>query len=208
MSGDPAQSPVVRQLMALPTDELFELYVELAAEDPDRADVAALAIREQGRAGHLGGHLVELLSVCVDMAPNLLVTGHLAKALAALGREAQAAAPSLVAALSEAPIKDDVDYWSFDGSVWALGYLGGPDARTFIADLANEKPSRAIRSQSLYKGNMGPADREKAFHKALAEATALLDKADPGTWRARKMEIKKVDAPKVVAKQKAWMLRT
>src|SRR4051812_32786068 len=49
MSGDPAQLPVVRQLMALPTADLFELYFELAATDPERSDVAALAIREQGR---------------------------------------------------------------------------------------------------------------------------------------------------------------
>ncbi|HEY4219744.1 MAG TPA: hypothetical protein VGO62_00345 [Myxococcota bacterium] len=204
---DPAAAPAVQRLVALATDELFEVYLALAGSDPDRADVAALAIREQARAGIFGAELAELVAVCVDAAPSLLCVGHLAKALAALGRKGEPGAVALVAQLTPSFITDDVAYWSYDGCVWAFGYLGGADSDAFIQLLAREKPSRALKSQSIYQGRMPPADRERFWQKALAAADELLHKADAGAWTARQMTVAGADSKKPAGGQKAWMLR-
>ncbi len=203
---DPAQSPAVKQLVALPIDEVAAAYFETCASDPDRADVAALALREQARAGQLDAHAA-ILVAAVEVAPNLLCVGHIAKALGALGRSAQAGAAPLAAQLRDRPIADDVDYWSFDGAVWALGYLGGPDARQALEELSRETPSRASRSQSVFQGRMPAVDRERLFQKALREAGALVAKEDAGTWRARMGQLQEAPAAKAKGSQKAWMTR-
>lgn len=204
---DPAQLPAVKRLAALPVEESFAAYFDLCATDPDIADIAALALREQGRSGRLSAEHARVLGAAVDVAPNLLCVGHLGKALAALGRAGAPGVQPLVKRLREAFIVNDVDYWSFDGCVWALGYLGGADAAALIDELDKEKPKRALRSSSVYQGRMTPADRGRLFDKAIAAARELLAKADPGTWRAQKGQLQAA-APPAAAKNKPWMTRT
>jgi hypothetical protein len=207
MSGDPAQLPAVKRIAALPVEESFAAYFDLVGSDPDIADIAALALREQGRSGKLSAEHARVLGAAVDIAPNLLCVGHLGKALASLGRAGAPGASSLVKRLREAFIVNDVDYWSFDGCVWALGYLGGAEAAALIDELDREKPRRALRSSSVYQGKMTPQDRARLFDRALAAARELLAKADPGAWRTQQGKLTAA-APPAPTKTKPWMSRS
>src|SRR5688572_11011718 len=105
----------LKQLVALPADELFTLYLDLVDEKPAQAQVAALGLREKARAGGLTAEQVPLLESCLICAPDLSCVFHLAKALAALGREAQSAAPALVDRVRSIQVMDDTAYWILDG---------------------------------------------------------------------------------------------
>jgi hypothetical protein len=205
---DPASDPCVVRLRDLPVEETLWVFVNLVERDPERADVAALALREQGRAGRLLPEHVGALTSALAVAPNPLCIGHLAKAVAALGRAAAEAAPILVDHVASMRVTDDVEYWSFDGCIWALGYLGGPAVAPCLAKLEAEKPSRAVRSQSIYRGVMPKEARQKQFLSAIEGARALLAQADPGTWRTRKITgpIRRATAQGKEA-QKSWNLR-
>ncbi|MBI5510982.1 MAG: hypothetical protein HY903_19650 [Deltaproteobacteria bacterium] len=203
---DPAQDPAVMMLKELSVEETLLVYAELVEDVPDKADVAALALREEGRAGRLAAEHVEVLAACVEMAPNSLCVGHLAKALATLGRRATGAASSLMARMEPMVVTDDCEYWSFDACVWALGYLGGADVGPFLSALEREDPSRVVRSQSIYTGAMGTQARQQRFAAALAGARGLLAQADPGVWRTSFMTVKRVTATGQRA-GKAWDVR-
>jgi hypothetical protein len=205
LSHDPSQDPAVVHLRDLAVEETILAYLELVDSEPEKADVAALALREQGRQGRLGAEHLPALISCLDAAPNALVLGHLAKALATFGRRAGSATEALVEKMRDLVITDDVEYWSFDGCVWALGYLGGDAAASFIEELGAERPNRAVRSSSIYRGVMPKAAREKAFQAALDGAGALLKKADPGQWRTQKLKVQRSATAK--SSGKAWDLR-
>lgn len=207
MTGDPAKLPAVQKLAALPVEESFAAYFDLVGSAPDIADIAALAVREQARGGKLGPEHAKVLGAAVDIAPNLLCVGHLGKALAALGRGGAPGAQALVKKLREAFIVNDVDYWSFDGCVWALGYLGGKEAEALIDELDKEKPKRALRSSSVYQGRMTPQDRTRLFDKAIAAARELLAKPDPGKWVAQQGTLS-TSAPTAAKATKPWMSRS
>ena len=204
--NDPAQDPAVVLLRELPVEETIVVYVELAEDTPEKADVAALALREQGRLGRLTAEHVELLAGCIEMAPNSLCTGHLAKAVAALGRRATAAAETLIARMESMVVTDDVEYWSFDGCVWALGYLGGPEVGPYLSTLEHEDPSRVIRSRSIYAGAMSTEDRERRFVLAIEGARNLLASPDPGEWRRSFLTVERATAA-AQAPGKSWDLR-
>ena len=208
---DPAQDPTVVALRDAPFAHALAVYLELARDgDGGCADTPALALREQARAGRLDQSHTAGLVAALHAAPNLLCVGHLAKAAAAIGRPAQAAAEPLVAHLEQLPITDDVDYWSFDGALWALGFLGGNIANACVHALAAEKPSRAVRSQSIYRGCMPKPRRAELFAIALSNATRLLHIPDPGVWRARFMTIKappQPTGPQRPSAARAWELR-
>src|SRR6478736_2798179 len=82
-----------------------------------------------------------------------------AKALAAFGRKAQSASPTLIAKLREIRVTDDATYWVLDGGLFALGFLGGKDAFKFLAELAVERPSRAVRANAIYAGELTKEQR-------------------------------------------------
>ncbi|MBI2374876.1 MAG: hypothetical protein HYV07_12840 [Deltaproteobacteria bacterium] len=188
-------------------EETLGMYVDLVAMSPEKADVAALALREQGRQGRLEAKHVASLAKCVEIAPNLLCLGHLAKALATLGRKATAASDALVEKLAPMVIADDVDYWSFDGAVWALGYLGGAKSEAFLSTLGKEPQLRSVRSP-IYRGSMPKPARQKQFSLAIEGARGLLGKSDPGQWRTRMMATP-ISRPAAAAKStgRAWDVR-
>src|SRR5262245_48441613 len=84
-------------LFQLPVDETIETYLILVRLGSEEARDAALALREQGRLGRLQQAHVARLCRCIEVAPDDVAAGHLAKALASLGREAQAGVEALVA---------------------------------------------------------------------------------------------------------------
>jgi hypothetical protein len=192
-------------------EETLSIYLSLCSDgDGSCADTPALALREQARAGRLGDAHVEPLILATEMAPNALCVGHLAKALAAFGRGAQDAAPALADQLAEMIVANDTDYWSFDGCIWALGYLGGPVAETCVRELAKERPSRAVRSQSIYRGRMTKEQRAARFATAIEGAERLLAATDPGVWRQSFMQVARPDAEVAAPKLsgRAWEVRS
>ncbi|MDP2339366.1 MAG: hypothetical protein Q8O67_00295 [Deltaproteobacteria bacterium] len=174
-------------MVAQPVEETLIAFIDLVDQSPDRADVAALALRDQGRAGRLTTSHLEALIAFLFIAPNSLCVGHLAKALGSMGRAAMPASDALIERMGKMLITDDVEYWSFDGCVWALGYIGGAHVPSTLDAIEAEKPNRAVRSHSIYEGVMPKEARAAALDKALAGARALLARADPGCWRARMM---------------------
>lgn len=181
---------LIAELTAQPPEDVFRLYLSLVQQDRDRAQVAALALREQARAGRIEARLVPLLDACLYEAPDGASVVHLAKALAAFGRKAHSAAPTLADRVRELHVTNDSEYWILDGALWSLAYLGGDTARHLLDELADEKPSRAGRSQSVYQGKMTREAREQRFAETLKGARALVDGADPGPWRDKKTNLK------------------
>lgn len=181
---------LIAEMVATPPEDVFRVYLSLVQQDRDRAQVAALALREQARGGRIEARLIPLLDACLYEAPDGPSVVHLAKALAAFGRKAQSAAPTLADRVRELHVTNDSDYWILDGALWSLAYLGGDAARRLLDELDAEVPSRAGRSQSVYQGAMTRQAREQRFSDTLKGARALVDGPDPGNWRDKKTTLK------------------
>lgn len=181
----------LKQMAALPADELFTLYLDLVDGEPELAHVAALGLREKARAGALSAEQVPLLESCLICAPDLSCVVHLAKGLAAFGREAQSATPALVDRVRTMQVMDDTAYWILDGCTWALGHLGGDDARALLDELRAEKPPRVV-AQVAYEGRLPKAHREKRWAQTLEQVRAMVDAEDAGKWRTKKTKLQQL----------------
>ncbi|OGQ10857.1 MAG: hypothetical protein A2138_06435 [Deltaproteobacteria bacterium RBG_16_71_12] len=181
---------LIQELTKEPPEEVFRLYLSLVQQDRDRAQVAALALRELARGGRIEARLVPLLDACLYEAPDGPSLVHLAKALAAFGRKAASAAPTLADRVRELHVTNDTEYWILDGALWSLAYLGGDAARRVLDELVEEQPSRAVRSQSVYQGSMTREARAQRLAETLAGAKRLVDGPDPGVWREKKTTLK------------------
>jgi len=184
MAADPLAKRL-KELAALSADELCTLYLDLVDRAPQQAHVAALAVREKARAGGVEPAQVPLLEACLICAPDLSCVVHLAKALAALGREAQSAVPALVDRMQSIQVTDDTLYWILDGCTWALGYLGGDEACARLDAWRAEKPARVV-AQVGYQGRLPRAHREKHWAKTLEVVREKAAAADAGVWREKK----------------------
>jgi hypothetical protein len=198
---------ILARLEAQPPDDVFHLYLDLVADAPDKAQVAALALRNQARSGALTAARVPLLAACLRAAPDAASLVHLAKALAAFGRKATGSSIDLVERLDPILVTTDCDYWVLDGCLWAMGYLGGEAARRFVEKLSVEKPSRAVRSQSVYEGRMSEAERAGRFAKTLAEVRALIESSDPGTWRSKRTDLEQQATKAKRGRRAPWTVR-
>ncbi|MBL8955919.1 MAG: hypothetical protein JNK82_34410 [Myxococcaceae bacterium] len=187
MADDPLTKRL-KQLVALSTDELCTLYLDLVDSAPGQAQVAALGLREKARAGGIDSEQVSLLEACLLCAPDLSCVVHLAKALAAFGREAQGTVPALVDRMRPIQVMDDTTYWIFDGCIWSLGYLGGDDAVAMLDELLAEKPAR-VTAQVGYQGRLSKAHREKHWVRTLNEVRARAAAPDAGVWREKKTKL-------------------
>jgi hypothetical protein len=210
---DAATSALVQEVAQLSPERAFRTYADLLVQSPGQAQLAALALREKARNGELPDECIPVLDACLKDAPDATCVVHFAKALAAFGRQAQSAAPTLADKIRELHVTDDVGYWILDGALFALGFLGGPHARALLVDLANEQPNRAVRSDSVYDGDLARADRDKRFHECLERVHALIDQKDPGVWREKKTALVQQEpaspdkqAPRGPSK-KSWMVR-
>jgi hypothetical protein len=197
---------LVDAVKGLSPDDAFRMYLKLAAETPDKAQIAALALRDKARAGEISEALIPLLAQCMVEAPDDNCLVHFAKALAAFGRKAEVAGEALVHRTGNVRVVDDTSYWILDGCIWALGYMGGAHATAFIDRLEAEKPSRAIRSASVYQGEMTVEDRGKRWAETLVGVRALIAQDDPGVWREKKTTLKP-KSPKPTASKKPWTVR-
>ena len=177
---------IVAEVMELSPPDVFQLFLNLSENAPDKAHFPALALRELARGGQLGDDAIPLLVACLHCAPDRASVIHLAKALAAFGRRAQAGVEPLLAQLGELEVDDDIAFWVFDGCLWALGYLGGEVAQDYVATLAMAQNSPVATDDLLYRGTLSLAEREERFDKTLSGVEALLEQEDPGVWREKK----------------------
>jgi hypothetical protein len=203
--ADDGVDGLIAEITALSQEEALRLYMKLSIELPEKAEIAALGVRDKARAGQIDAAMIPLLAQCLADAPNDVCVVHLAKALAAFGRKAQIASGALVEKTAEIRVTDDASYWMLDSAVWALAYLGGPEALAFVDKMKREKPSRALKSRSVYQGDMNDADREKRFQETLDGARALISGPDPGTWREKKTSLKPKKGKGSKAPKKPWM---
>lgn len=203
---DPLAS-MIAELKALPVEDVFRLYLSLLQQDRDRAQVAALALREHARGGSMEPRFIPLLDACTYEAPDGASVVHLGKALAAFGREAASAATTLADRVRELHVTSDSDYWILDGALWAVGYLGGAAARTLLDELEAERPARVVRSQSVYQGRMTPDARARRWAETLSGVRKLIDGPDPGVWRDKKTTLKPLKDAPAPAKQNALSVR-
>jgi hypothetical protein len=209
---DLVEDPVYARLLAAPLDALFQLYADLLpGTDPkDAAGLAAVAraLKDRARAGELDAereHRVALLVFCMVDAPNPVVAFHLAKALAAFGREAQQAAPYVVDWVLETRVVDDESYWAFDGLLWALAFLGGPAAGAMFDAIRRDAEPRVAKKRGIYDGALSLEERAAHHAQTLKNARLVLLSQDPGRWRERKTELQRTGAaPKKAAN---WKLR-
>jgi hypothetical protein len=208
MSDDPVAA-LVDKCRKLDAEENLAVYAHLLGDEElkHEAAIPARALRDKARAGDLDAPYVPLLTIALVDAPNYTAFIHLAKALAAFGRQAEKAASYVVERLEAVQVTNDRRFWVLDSGLWVLGYLGGDVARSFVAALKAEKPSRVMRSRSVYEGALKDEQREEMFARTLDEVLALIDGDDPGTWRDKKTELGvavQEDAPK---KLSPWMTR-
>ncbi len=219
---DAATSALVDEVRRLSPEKAFRAYLELCDTAPDKAQVAALALRDKARAGELPDDCVALLDTCLAEAPDSVCAAHLAKALAAFGRRAQPAAPTLCARIRDLHVTDDVGYWILDGCLFALGFLGGAAAKALLDALDAEAPSRAVRSDSVYDGELSREERGRRYADALARVRALVEQRDPGVWRPQQARPTRAPSPRPPATEgtpapaeepkagpskKSWMVR-
>ncbi|HEY4221495.1 MAG TPA: hypothetical protein VGO62_09135 [Myxococcota bacterium] len=205
---DAEQAALVDQVRGLPADRAFRVYTELLEKSAGHAQLAALALRDKARAGELKEDHLPVLEACLLTAPDSACVVHFAKALAAFGRKAQASAAILIEKTREIRVTDDVQYWILDGCLFALGFLGGPDVLGFVAELAVERPSRAIRAHAVYTGEMTRDQREERFRQALIRVHDLVAQADAGTWRDKRTTLVAKPVPSSNApSKKSWNLR-
>jgi hypothetical protein len=192
-------------MRGLSAEDAFRLFMKHLEAADGGAAPAALGLREKAAAGELDSFAgaIPILEACLPASPDDETLLHVARALAAFGRRAQSAAPALVVRMAEVNVVDDITFHVFEGTVRALGYLGGDFARDYLAEIAAESPSRAAASSSVYQGALSEAEREAKLQRALAESQALLE-VDSPTWRdlAPTGEI----VPRR-PKQKFWTLR-
>lgn len=205
MAEDPGLALVAR-CTALPPNDLIALYGELLSEDPHATTIPALALRDVARKGGLDDDMVPLLVALLVDAPNLATFTHLAKALAAFGRDAEMASPYLVDKLRSLQVTNDRRFWVLDSGLHALSYTGGDAAKAFVDEIESEDPSRVLRSKSVYQGDLDDEARAALHTETLAAVRARLDEKRPA-WREKattRESVVKSDAPKRTA---PWMTR-
>jgi hypothetical protein len=193
----------------LGVDDNLALYAELLGDDEVRheASLPALALRDKARAGEVDRQYIPLLVVALVDAPNLAAFTHLAKALATFGRAAHMAAPYLIERLEGVAVTNDRRFWVLDAGLWSLGYVGGEGTKAWIERLAGERPSRVLRSKSVYQGEIREEQREEMHRRTLEGVLALLDREDPGGWLDKKTSLKAAATGAKPTRMAPWMTR-
>jgi hypothetical protein len=194
------------QCMALSWRDLLWLYGDLARDTPEHAIVPALALREKARAGELPDEVIPLLVACLIDTDAHGTVAHLAKALAAFGRRAQIASPYLVDKVRVLHVTDDESFWSLDGCLHALGYLGGAGVSELLDELTTRQPCPVTRAGAVYQGQIPETDRRQLFDETLQRVRELLADDTLEGWRGKRTQRQGQDAaPR--AKLSPWMTR-
>lgn len=197
------------RLIALSTSSLFHLYGEMLPDDAGGAAAVARALKDKARAGAFDADkqtAIALLTFCLCDAPSGSAAFHLAKALAAFGREAQVAAPYVVDHVLETRVVDDESFWVFDGLLYALGFLGGPAAKAMLDAVAKDKPPRCAKKSAVYEGSM-PLGERAAHHAETLERVGAMLSADPGPWRSRRTKLERLTVQPNRTPRGFWLAR-
>ncbi len=196
-------------------DFKVNLYVikELLNDAPEKVALPALALRQQAREGKLPDDLIPVLAHLAGGAPTDAAFVHFTKALAAFGRSAAPATPHVIFRLQNTFVTNDQSFWVLDSAIYALGYMGGDEAKAFITELQGEDPSRVLKSKSVYKGTLSDDQRAAIHERTLTKVAEMLGKDDAGKWdrkmtslKRKKPEPKKKNEP-AGGGLKPWMTR-
>lgn len=201
--------PMVARCVALDVNALLVLYAECAGGAdalPGGARIPAVALREKARAGALPDQVVPVLAVCLGDTQDPQTVRNLAKALAAFGARARPVIAVLVDKLRALHVTDDESFWTLDSLIYAVAYVGGPEARTSVEELATRQPSPVVRSKGLYRGGLKEPERSKLFTETLARARVLLDEDSPAGWREKQTDMAVLPIEKQ-AKLSPWQAR-
>ncbi|MFH1810331.1 MAG: HEAT repeat domain-containing protein [Pseudomonadota bacterium] len=194
------------QCMALSWRDLLWLFGDLLQDAPEHTIIPALALREKARAGELPEEVIPLLVACLidSEAPGTI--DHLAKALAAFGRQAQIATPYLIDKLRTLHVTDDESFWTLDGCLHALGYLGGEGATSFLEELANLQPCPVTRAGAVYQGEIPEQDRRLLFEETLQRVREFVADDTLEGWRSKRTQRQGQDV-ETRPKLSPWMTR-
>jgi hypothetical protein len=204
----PEDKKLLDKCVALPPGALIELYSEFTTDSPEWAVIPASAIRIQAREGRINEAFIPILGLCLGHAPDPCAAVHLAKALAAYGRDGQLGAPEVIRRARDIHVTDDAWFWILDSFLWTLGYLGGDEAAAFIAELQAEKTPKVNASDSVYDGKLSAGERRDIHAASLTQVAELIAKDDAGKWTTRLTDLVIVDEqaeePKTLS---PWMTR-
>lgn len=189
--------------MASDWRECLGAYAELAEGPPEGAVLPALALREKARAGELPEEAIVLLTVCMVDAPHHEALRHLAKGLAAFGRQAQIAERPLIQRLQGLTVRDDESFWTFDSCLHALGFLGSKEALALVTELSKVSPSPVQLTKAGYEGERSSEERKAIFDATLKSVRASLEAEKPASWR-KKATDKKATSRAVEKKTVEW----
>ena len=191
-----SEARLLAQCESLDWQSLLRVFAQFMRDVPEQLDLPAKAIRNKARAGELPEDVIPLLTTSLMTTKNTTVIVELAKALAAFGRKAQVAAPILADKLRAMVVSDDADFWAFDGSLYAIAYLGGEHADTYLKELEEEQERMppVLRSEDLYQGTIPFEDREGLFYDTLERVRGILESEDPGVWRQRRTDLETTQA--------------
>jgi hypothetical protein len=196
------------RLVALPPDTLLYLYGDMLPQDPHGAASVARALKDRARDGAFDDDketAIALLVFCLCDAPSPATAFHLAKALAAFGREAQVGAPYVVDHVLTCHVVDDESFWIFDGLLYTLGFLGGPAAKAMVDAVGKDDPPRCAKKTAIYTGSLTLEVRRAHHAETLENVRAMLN-TDPGPWRGKRSRLER-KAPAQKAPQGHWLAR-
>jgi hypothetical protein len=201
-----AGSSVAERCRALDWRALLVLYGDLSIDSSLHAGWAALALRDKARAGELPPEAIPILALCLRDAEDAGTIVHLAKTLAAFGRDGAVATGFLIDKLRDLHVVDDATFWSWDGSFFSLGYIGDERAVDFVRELEQMSKPPVVRAGSVYDGDLPAKEREAMFRFACTRVGEMLADPEGATWTSRQTTKPLVEEqPK--AKKGFWMVR-
>lgn len=199
------EDEILQRCMELEWRALIRLYGEIQQDQPELVTIPALALREKARSDELPLEVVPILIACMLDAEPTTAVAHLAKALAAFGRAAVLAAPHIADLVKHMPVTNDAIFWTYDGCLHALGYVGDESYIDLINHLASRHPP-PVCPKGVYDGAIPDDDRKMLFTETLDRVRELLQRKDGEGWKAKRT---KRAATKVAgsAKTPYWMVK-
>ena len=184
----------------------LNVLVKYNENTPQDAWIPASAIRILARRGDVPDEAIDALIAVFDATQEMAAQVHLMKALAAFGRKASDAEISILSFIAELHITNDEVFWAFDSALHVLSYVGEELTRSFLEILDEEAPSRVLRSDSVYVGELSANERADWYTKSLATVFEKIESTDPGTW-TKKMTSHQIPEGEAVSKISPWMTR-
>ena len=204
--GPVAKRDLISRCKELDWRELLWLYRDLGKDDDELTAVPAHALREKARAGELPDEVMPILIACLVDARSGSTICHLAKALAAFGRDAGAGAPYLAEKINDLHVTDDVSFWNLDGCLHALAHLGGETVAPLLDELETRQPSPVTRAGSVYQGQITEEDRRLIFSDTLERVRAMASDPALEPWRDKRTD-RAAEVQEARGKMAPWMTR-